>query len=473
MLSKSISSAVIALAAGACLFGCSNVITSYHPNCTNNSLCEEGVPAGLVYALPKGQILFAASRKQISASDLAAAQGKVAQANDKVLKDQQAVTDANKKGDADAIAAANATLSNDKLALDTANSQLKIIQDGQNKWQESATVTVLAPAPDPSARWVADLSHYDTRDDNLKLSVVNGLLTSATATSTDQTPNIIVNLANTAVNIATLIGTGIPIIPPSTIPATPSIKTAAATCSPYDFATIFNPVNKDEVKKIKDYLEQNLSSHIRLDVISEDINSKKIADDAKAIKGLVYRVPTPVIISTKATDDAMTQKICELQSPPAAQSLQAIVPDTRSEFVVRSDAGAFTTTNLNYGFANGMLTDYNVQHPSEIAAVANIPVSIVNSIMSIPGSILKLRLDYSSAETALVNAKTAAIQAQSNQSAAIINAQTAIDRAKTALTQAELGETSAFYNAQASIVTAQQALQKLLATQNNATITSK
>jgi hypothetical protein len=159
---------------------------------------------GFAYSLPKGQILLIASRTPVSLSDITAADAALAKAQAAVDADNKAVTAA--AGDSTKLAAAQATLQTDTLTLKAAKSADDLANSNKNKWQEAATLTVLPIVPDPTARFTGRLHHNWTRDDTFKISLANGLLTSSSLTSTDQTPNLIVNLADTAISIATLAG---------------------------------------------------------------------------------------------------------------------------------------------------------------------------------------------------------------------------------------------------------------------------
>ena len=367
---------------------------------------------GFVYSLPIGQILINALRTQISKIDLAKAQTAVSQANAAIAKDQAAITAAN--GDATKTAAAQAALSSDKAALDAANTSLALTTANQNKWQETATLTVLPIAPDPTARYVSDLIHDDTRDDTLNISVVNGLLTSTTLTSTDQTPNIIVTLADTVITLVAMAG-GVPVPAASrTAPLLPP------TDCEYSIAEVFDPLNKEQVDNINMSLKTvgarvEVGDSALVDPSQQPVPPNQGTSSKETnLPGLVYRVATPVALQISSdptpnlplpTKDTPVQ--CELASPITAQSITAVVPDTRSRYVVSSTAGPFTTTNLTFGFSSGLLTNYSVQRPSEVAAIAGIPLRIANDIMQIPTQLLQARFNFDTQATALVNAQGA------------------------------------------------------------------
>jgi hypothetical protein len=399
-------------------------------------------------------------------ADIATAQAAVIQAGAALGKAAADVVASQKKLDDDTAArVADATLTTDKqnLAKATAQQQLSqatlsdsqlvltAAQAGVTKWMETATLTMLSPVPDPTARYVANVAHNAARDDTQKLSVVNGLLTSSNVTSTDQTPNLIIALADTAITIATM-GAGAPVAPS---PATPS--TAPTSCA-YDIARVFDPLSEAERDAVASDLHarrSNITLRVSVGGTPPNTGENPIAN----APGLVYRVATPVVVTTGSASDALDDSNpCPLASLPTSQSLVGVVPDSRSQYVISATAGPFTTTNYSYGFANGMLTDYAVTRPSEIAAIANIPVRIAQDIVQIPTSLLQMKLNYDTQATALVNQQTALQQAQLARPTAVVNSQLALVNAQTALKQSQIGAGTAVLNAQTGYVTAQSGL---------------
>jgi hypothetical protein len=543
--------------------GCAKqVIKSDHTEVCNtapeDSPCKHNVPVGLVYSLPKGQVLLAAFRKPITSGDIAKAQADVATAQQavadamktsaaakatqtknavpgesdaqktqdkaavdaanaslaasqasaesakqaldeikkgagtftfaqltdaysKVKKDedelkqaQEALEQANKSGNKAEIASATITRDKAQNALADDTKKRKEVQDGQPKYVETFTLTPLAIVPDDTQRFVANLSHSKWRDDTLKLSVVNGLLTTTSAQSTDQMGSIISNLVSAAVGIVTFAGAGIPVVPGKT--NVTKAPVAAATQPParceYVYAKSFDPVDIVAVKTVNDELKnQDPAAHIELDTtfslranqpVKRKISAYSDKDKAQ-IDGLVYRTPVGVGVEVLPDLGATTTPFCQLQSLPQAQTLQLFVPDSNADFIVPVEVGAMTASTFQFNFNNGMLTDYNLTRPSEIAATASIPVDIVNKIMTIPTSILKLRLDYSTAETNLASQNAALINAQSGEALALVNAKIALDTAETNLSTAELNDPTARYKALTGLVQAKQALADAIA----------
>jgi hypothetical protein len=332
----------------------------------------------------------------------------------------------------------------------------------------------LAIVPDDTRRFVANLDHVTSRDDTLKFSVVNGLLTTTSSQSTDQTASIISSLASAAIGIVTFVGAGVPVVPPDD-KAKPAVKDNPDSCE-YVFTKAFDPTNTTEVQDINTALNATqIQAHIilrtgyserkppQLHISSYKKTSAQSADDKEPIEGLVYRSAAGTQVEALPILGSTTAAHCPLQAMPQGQSLQVFVPDTNADFIVPAKAGALTASNFQFAFSSGMLTDYSVTRPSELAAGASIPVDIVNKIMTIPTSILKLRLDYSTAETSLASQKAALITAQSGVTLALINAKINLETAETNLNTAELNDPTARYKALTALVQAKQALADAIA----------
>ncbi len=440
------------------LLGCTDLIMS------KSTLDTDKQWHGLVYSLPKGQAMVTVTRLPIGPDTLASAQAQAASAAKAVANDAASLAKATASGDNTSIATAKAQQSSDQAALDAANTSVNNAKSNQGKWNETVSLAILPIVPDSTARFVAKLNHEPSRDDNLKLSVVNGLLTTTAATSTDQTPNLIVTAADTVITLAALAG-GVPL---PAVPAAPPVA-PSPPCF-YSMSEIFDPTNSAELKDVQTEL---LARHLVLQssAVAGDPGKQGIDPQEKGeISGLVYRVATAVVVTVSPTADAMNPGIdCPLQSVPVAQAVYSNMPDSRSQFVLSSKVGAFTTTTFNFGFSNGMLTDYNVQRPSEIAAVAGIPLRIANDILQIPAQIIQLKVSYDSAATAESNAQAALQQAKIQQQTALVNAQNALVTARAALTQSNLSQPVAALNAQTAVTQAEQALNKAIATLNSGT----
>lgn len=73
---------------------------------------------------------------------------------------------------------------------------------------------------------------------------------------------------------------------------------------------------------------------------------------------------------------------------------------------------AFVNKVTKLTFNSGVLTKLDITKPSETIAAIQIPIDIVKSIVSIPGEIFKLRLDYSTASKQVLDAQKNELQAK-------------------------------------------------------------
>jgi len=419
--------------------------------------------SGLAYRLPKGEIMVVAQRKKLTPDDAAAAAKAASDAADLVSADmktlaaaKQALTDDQGKAaaadpsiqpklqdqvklDQAVITYLTAKLSVDQPAADTAKAKATAAANAVGYMQETATITLLPVAPDPSfnARFVANLQHLPTRDDGVKLAISNnGLLSSSDVASTDETGNILIEIAEI---VAAFGGIPIPKVgptPPSTMALAPSTLAEQAKCDPYSVSMIFDPTIKDEVETAQKALSNEGINGIF--VLDADPFPKTVKDQfpmpkeykAAGTSGLFYRAMTSVRISIKSNPARV--KNCKFQDAPQEQTIVAVVPDASQTLVLPFDAGAFTTTTQAATFNSGSPTSLNEQRPSEILAALGIPINMAKAIISIPTDLIKLRVNYDNQAAALTNAKVDALKAQLQA----LQAKQALDAAKAGGTNA-------------------------------------
>ena len=478
-----IAAAALSLSLGACQ---NLVVSNALPTCSETK-CEVGT--GVVYSLPRAQFLLQASRRPITQADMASAATAVAAANEIIKKDLATLATARAKraddlskkaskeivdADESAIEDTETTLKTDQALEQIASGNLDVLIKANGKGVEAFTLTQQPAAPDPGARYRLDPQHSVLRDDTLKFDFSSGMLTSASTTSIDQSLNSFVKLAEAGITLAAFSESGIPLVP--TGPVAAAAPQAFPVECTYELAELFDPLNKDEVERVKNALVA-VNASIQLDVDSPLSVSEKIIhvptdvkDVATTTYGLAYRTPTSVIVSVKAVVNAEMWKHggpkaggtdCPLQSKPGAASMLALVPDSRSHYVLDTHAGAFTTTALSYTFTNGMLTESSTSKPSEVVAPFAALGQLAQDVVAIPGSIVKLRLDYANNTADLVKAQTALVNDQSERAVAAYSTQTALANARAALIKAEFGDRQAFVDAESSLLNAQQALEKL------------
>lgn len=428
------------------LVGCASPIQSYTPNYTNS---KKNI--GMVYSLPKGQIQLTASRKMVSGNDLTAAQKVATDAAVVLAMDTKALAEAKTEFDTalGALGHATSLIKDDmkkksdmakavfdflaiKVAAETksaaaADENSRNLAGKVGKWTESISLLQLASVPDAQHRFVAYLNHNFTRDDTMKISVIGGMLSTTTATSTDQTANIILNLVSAKAAFSQ---------PLSFFSTKKDFQLLDPkpneSCEGYSFSYIFDPSDFQDVQEVlKKLKDVKSTATLNFDNFSDNmINGTKELPlpihVSEVPGGLVYRTPLAIridILPIKKTSDPNLVKTCEVEGLVVATSYVIIVPDSRTEFVLASSAGAFTKTTFDFTFKDGTPTDYSIGQPSELSGIASLPLDIAKAIVSVPASIIKLRVDYDSQANALVDAQTASLKAQLEQ----IKAQQALD----------------------------------------------
>ena len=175
---------------------------------------------------------------------------------------------------------------------------------------------------------------------------------------------------------------------------------ALETCRAYSYADAFDPTNVASWQAVRDNLRVFDPTQISTLICKNRLVHAKqsTADSTQAKIGLVYRIPTTVIVRTKQRASAT----CPIETVVAAQALQATVPDSRSAFVSLSTrAGPFTTTNLQYGFSNGTLVSYSANRPSEVEAAWNVIPTILNTVPQMVAQVIQARVNVDNAKTAL------------------------------------------------------------------------
>lgn len=398
---------------------------------------------GLVYALPKAQVLLEASRTVITAEEVDKARKAAAQAGEVVtaaagaeaaakgaLKEAETVLAAGaatvkaeltqKRDVADAVARVRtAQLEAARLMLKEARKRQADLEGHEGSYEMSAALKLLPVVPDVAHRYAARLSGDGTRDDSLKLATVNGLLSSAGTESTGQVAAILVNIAS-AIAGAKAPSAGWKL---NTYGAPFKLGEPAPPCKPFATSLVFDPTDtagRDAaIEQLKTVSQGSLALSVAVPAAP-----LHLADEQQAREGLVYRAPVPVNITVAS----QPSPACPGEGTPSSTVLNATVPDSRSSYVMPVTAGAFTKTRTAFEFKDGMPTAFNVDRPSQLAAITRIPVDILKAIVEVPASLIKLRVDYDSQAAALTDAEVKQLKAQLD----LINARNALKDAQPA-----------------------------------------
>ena len=105
---------------------------------------------------------------------------------------------------------------------------------------------------------------------------------------------------------------------------------------------------------------------------------------------------------------------CLLTPDQQRQTVSLNLPDPTQTFVLPSQAGPFTKSVTTHAFKDGIPTEFSTTRPSEILAVANLPLDVARAIISVPTEILKLKVDYNNQAQALTEAQSKILQSRTD-----------------------------------------------------------
>lgn len=75
------------------------------------------------------------------------------------------------------------------------------------------------------------------------------------------------------------------------------------------------------------------------------------------------------------------------------------------------ETGPFIPTSYDIAFQDGMLTKWDVDRPSELYAIIQIPLNILKDVIALPTQLIQLKLDYSSKDVDLLKSEKAQVEA--------------------------------------------------------------
>ena len=436
--------ALSALTACLLLPGCATTVVESHP-----ATAKAG-QSGLVYALPKAQVQLLAQRKLVDADEVAAAKKDAAELAAGAVAAKARATEAalvlKDATDTHAAAVANAKATSEareelqrradiaqavldvmKARLGVADTQAEAaskraaaVIGEMGHCTETANLTLLPNAPDPEARFLATHAQSAWRDDQLTIAVSpSGLLNTSSAVSTDQTGTVILSAvqAFAAARVPTS-GSALRLF--SRIPGMREADPSPDACQPYKSTLVFDPTRAAEVQDATDKLK-GFGAGIGLCV--EGLGkTRDTAATEGPVPGYAYRASRPVRVTLSGSTKGPTLN-CAAAPNTEAASLVAHVPDATTLFVTPVQGAPFTKVSNRHTFKDGMLVEVAVDKPSMAAAIASIPVEILKALVSIPASMIKLRVDYETQSASLVNSQANVLKAQVD----LLNAQKALE----------------------------------------------
>ena len=275
--------------------------------------------------------------------------------------------------------------------------QTIIAVDGaQDKGEVTYTITP-SIMPDASARYRFRFTSNGFTDDDLNLGVdATGLLTSGTATITDQTPAIIEALAKTAATVVQPLSqfarTG-----PSNQPSTGN----------YPFHMVFT---------LDEFLRSPLlpdKRHIAVDGFGARID----APAPTCAFSVCYR--TPVLLRGRIIDTSG-------RDVGAHFAFLAIDPSSTEGIDIRGAALVKRTDTVT--FTNGIAVGNAIKQDSMVLAAASLPLEVIKAILSAPAGLLTLKVNNVTDQANLVQ-----------QQANLLTQQTALITARNTLQQTKSG----------------------------------
>lgn len=433
------------------LNGCAVVKTQQHPGDIDKIITmnkQESGASGFSYFLPQKRVKITATatkiipdelQKKITAAKVGLTNAKKAKGDaEKEVKKQTAFRDQIlSSGNAAAIAEAEQKLAEENANLGLAEAaaiaaqatlgnllvQASEVQDNvvNNTDKECAALNytfkleLLESEPDPDSHFQAVTIHMPWRDDEFNI-VANekGLLSSTKVTSTDQTSDILIEIAKAISSITgapsgTAVGRG---------PQVDEGDEDEKKCPrPFKYENIFDPTFANDVAQVNTDLE-NLTNPERL--FEVEVMGKNLSDpqppasrynlkltatqiNKKNLDGLLYRRLLPYIIAVK------------MKNPVGVftpiQSALVMLPNEGPVSLLPYKAGPFVKTVFDVEFKDGILTKWDQSKPSEFLAVVRIPIALLKAIISAPAEIIKLRFDLSSENKKLLDAQKAEIEA--------------------------------------------------------------
>jgi len=310
----------------------------------------------------------------------------------------------------------------------------------------SVTLKLLAPEPDPDYTYVASLPHNPLRDDLLTITVdEKGLLSTTKATGTDQTGQILIEIAKFI--SASAVGAGTPVaaarlaLPPSPV-----------KCPlPFTYNQVFDPSSGNDVNKVTSVLMEKSKNGLRLAVHGKGLSDsaldpppppnygysmitpvvgkakKPVADrddtsdwdigptplpqctmeDKSPAAGLLYRRALPYVIAMEQHDPGRP-----LDEWYPIEAVLVMLPNAGPVAVVPFEASPFVKTVYDVEFKDGMVTKWDANRPSEALAVVRLPLALLKAVISAPAEIIKLRVDLSNENKKLIDAQKAQMEAQ-------------------------------------------------------------
>jgi hypothetical protein len=277
-------------------------------------------------------------------------------------------------------------------------------------------VTIGSPIlkPDMSSVFFLEYNSSFATEDAITFGVgENQLLQSVNATSTDKSGEALVTLAKIAANVAMMVA------------GKEKSGQPAPKCSGFDpvsISTYLDPTLTDESPFSKSALNALLGENAMLSFNvtplgnkSSGSPSKTEADNISSPKegeknkksGVLFRVPTAYQLEVTFYPPGCPKK--------ETIQIMVLAPSKDLVYSLNVDRGALITKTTNLTIADGMLTKIEVNKPSSLLGILNVPLDVIKAILSAPAEFLTLRIQKIKAEGDISQAQADKLNSEINK----------------------------------------------------------
>ncbi|MDX1158745.1 hypothetical protein [Sinorhizobium medicae] len=277
--------------------------------------------------------------------------------------------------------------------------------------KEGNTLTVTRTAEgDPRAVRNYTITPSAFSSDIVKVEQTDNLLTKISSDATDQSGNIVLNLAELVFTTAS---------GGASLPANMRSLPAGATGTTTSFSASFDPLDPVEALSAREGLIEGgfcisvgAETRVAPNLVcsssyrpAEDVRFITAANYESRVPGIWFRrtVPTPVRIYQKASNVAGWKLLF---------SGNENLFDKSALYQLEIDRAAFVQKKIEVTFASGSMTTVSVDQPSTLAAATLLPVKVARIIFAIPLAGFQQDQALTEARTKLLTQQAALVKAQ-------------------------------------------------------------
>lgn len=239
--------------------------------------------------------------------------------------------------------------------------------------------------PDPNLQFVLNYRPAATAEDDVKITIgKNGLLSKVAVTTEDKTGAIVLKLieiGKEAAKIGAIFG-------------------EAGETLVYD--TTFDPFDRAASSQVKRDLE-NFGFSYRL------VRKSGGADIAKNVV-TVHQIQSRV--SGVAFRPVFAYDLILRHQGRNISMQTVLLPNEAEILTIPITRAAFVKKVTTVGFDDGLLTEVDINKPSEALAFMEIPLAIVKAIVAVPGELIQLKFDTTKGKTDLLTQQKNELEAE-------------------------------------------------------------